>query len=139
MVAYLLAVDRGNRDFVPSGDHRSAAAQTATCGRKKTSGFHIAQAARSCRLPTERGRFTPEAPSELFRDWQRTQTQSSVTVFGPETANECPVLQRAGTTAERHTLRAGSSENIRFCALLIGARQENYFFSWDRRQQRRAF
>jgi transposase len=26
MVAYLLAVDRGNRDFVPSEDHRRAAA-----------------------------------------------------------------------------------------------------------------
>jgi transposase len=26
MVAYLLAVDRGKRDFVPAGDHRSAAA-----------------------------------------------------------------------------------------------------------------
>src|SRR6516225_1367063 len=33
------------------------------------------------RLPTERGRFTPEALSVLFRDWQRTQTQSSVTAL----------------------------------------------------------
>jgi hypothetical protein len=31
----------------------------------------------------------------LFQEWQRTQTQSSVMAFGPETANGCPVLQRA--------------------------------------------
>jgi hypothetical protein len=32
--------------------------------------------------------------SGLFRDWQRTHTQSSVTAARPETANGCPVLQR---------------------------------------------
>src|SRR3954471_21446618 len=33
--------------------------------------------------------------SGLFRDWQRTHTQSSVTARqGPETANGCPVLRR---------------------------------------------
>jgi hypothetical protein len=33
------------------------------------------------RLPTARRRSTPEALSELFRDWQRTQAQSSVTAL----------------------------------------------------------
>src|SRR5208282_4270312 len=47
----------------------------------KSTGLQSAQAARSCRLPTERRRSTPEALSELFRDWQRTQTQSSVTAL----------------------------------------------------------
>ena len=60
------------------------------------------------------GDQTPEAPFGLFQDWQRAQTQSSVMAFGPETANGCPVLQRAGTTAERHTLRAESSAGISF-------------------------
>jgi hypothetical protein len=32
-----------------------------------------------CRL--SEGDHTPEALFELFRDWQRTQTQSSVTAF----------------------------------------------------------
>jgi hypothetical protein len=57
-----------------------------------------------CRL-SEGGR-TPEALYELFRDWQRTQTQSSLTAPSrPETANGCLVLLSAGTDAERHTVR----------------------------------
>jgi hypothetical protein len=41
----------------------------------------------------------------LFRDWQRTQTQSSVTALAePETANGCPVLHRMrGPSAVRHS------------------------------------
>ncbi len=40
----------------------------------------------------------------MFRDWQRTQTQSSATdLTDPEAANGCPVLRDAGTIAERHT------------------------------------
>src|ERR1700758_5604255 len=38
--------------------------------------------------------ITPEAPSELFQDWQRTQPQSSATAARPETANGCPVLRK---------------------------------------------
>src|ERR1700759_5746712 len=48
---------------------------------KQTAGFMTAQAARSRRLPTGRRIKTPEAHYELFRDWQRTQTQSSVTAI----------------------------------------------------------
>ena len=58
-----------------------------------------AQAARSRRLPTGRGIRSPGLYG-LFRDWQRTPTQSSGRVFAPETANRCPVLQ--GPPAERH-------------------------------------
>src|SRR5258705_10632601 len=61
-----------------------------------------------CRL--SEGDQTPEAPFELFRDWQRTQTQSSV-------------------TALRGTLRAAGSEYVGFSALLPCARKENCFFS----------
>jgi hypothetical protein len=39
------------------------------------------QTAWSCRLPTERRRAPSEALYELFRDWQRTHTQSSVTAL----------------------------------------------------------
>src|SRR5580658_7716279 len=64
-----------------------------------------AQAARSRRLPTGPRGTTPEAHYELFRDWQRTQTQSSVTALAePETANGCPVLHRMrGPSAVRHS------------------------------------
>ena len=34
---------------------------------------------------------------------------------------------KAGTNAERHTLRAVGSEAVRFCALLPSARQESFF------------
>ena len=56
-----------------------------------------------CRL--SEGDRTPEALYELFRDWQRTQTQSSVNGSSEsETANGCLVLPSAGTDAERHTI-----------------------------------
>ena len=57
-----------------------------------------------CRL--SEGDRPPEALYVLFRDWQRTQTQSSVMALQePETANGCLVLPSAGTDAERHILR----------------------------------
>jgi hypothetical protein len=64
-----------------------------------------------CRL--SEGDHTPGVLYELFRDWQRTQTQSSVTAhLEPETANGCLVLPRVGTDAERHTLRTVHPEFI---------------------------
>jgi len=43
--------------------------------------------------PLCEGVQTPEAHHELFRDWQRTQTQSSATApWEPEAANRCLVL-----------------------------------------------
>src|SRR5207247_5214085 len=47
---------------------------------KKTTGSHSAQTARSCGCRLSDGDQTPEALSGLFQDWQRTHTQSSVTV-----------------------------------------------------------
>jgi hypothetical protein len=52
------------------------------------------------------GDHTPEALYELFRDWRRTQTQSSVTApSGPRQQMDVLVLPSAGTDAERPTLR----------------------------------
>ena len=60
-----------------------------------------------CQVPQKAAgatKATSEAPSSMFRDWQRTQTQSSATALtDPEAANGCPVLRDAGTFAERHT------------------------------------
>jgi hypothetical protein len=60
-----------------------------------------------CQVPLKAAgatKATSEAPSSMFRDWQRTQTQSSATALTePEAANGCPVLRDAGTIAERHT------------------------------------
>ncbi len=74
----------------------SATTRLYTCGRTQDYGsistaetdrMNNAQTARSCRLPTERRRSHPEALYELFWDWQRTLTQSSVTAPSkPETA-----------------------------------------------------
>src|SRR5436309_702278 len=47
---------------------------------EKTTESHSAQTARSCSCRLSDGDQTPEALFELFQDWQRTQTQSSVTV-----------------------------------------------------------
>ena len=60
-----------------------------------------------CQVPQKAAgatKATSEAPSSMFRDWQRTQPQSSATALTePEAANGCPVLRDAGTIAERHT------------------------------------
>src|SRR5437899_12504108 len=52
MVAYLLAVDRQQRDFTPAEERRTAAAEY--CRNQQDE--QNAQTARSCRLPTERRR-----------------------------------------------------------------------------------
>jgi hypothetical protein len=81
MVAYLLAVDRGERDFVRFADPpEHGGLETAALRAKKTTGSHSAQTARSCGCRLSDGDQTPEALFELFQDWQRTHTQSSVTV-----------------------------------------------------------
>ena len=70
----------------------------------------------SCRL--SEGDRPPEALYELFRDWQRTHTQSSVTAPSrPETANGCVVLPSAGTDAERHTVRVEHPGTVELHAL----------------------
>ena len=81
MVAYLLAVDRGATRFrtVRRSAERSGL-ETAALPGEKTTGSHSAQTARSCGCRLSDGDQTPEALFELFQDWQRTHTQSSVTV-----------------------------------------------------------
>src|SRR3989441_1715429 len=54
--------------------------ETAALPGEKTTGSHSAQTARSCGCRLSDGDQTPEALFELFQDWQRTDTQSSVTV-----------------------------------------------------------
>src|SRR5438552_4005533 len=63
MVAYLLAVDRGQRDFVPFADSQSAAAYKPRPSGGKTTGSHSAQTARSCGCRLSDGYQTPEALS----------------------------------------------------------------------------
>jgi len=53
-----------------------------------------------CRLCE--GDHTPEALSELFRDWQRTQTQSSVMALRAGDREWMSGSAKAGTLAERH-------------------------------------
>jgi hypothetical protein len=54
--------------------------ETAALLANKTTGSHSAQTARSCGCRLSDGDQTPEALFELFQDWQRTHTQSSVMV-----------------------------------------------------------
>jgi hypothetical protein len=47
--------------------------------------------------PLGEGVHTPEAPHELFRDWQRTQTQSSATALkSPRLQMDVWFCSRAG-------------------------------------------
>ena len=51
---------------------------------------------------------TPEAPFGLFRDWQRTQTQSSVrTLWSLRQQMDVRFCGEQEPPAERHTLRNG--------------------------------
>ena len=94
MVAYLLAVDR-RRTRVCTRRECQRHSGLKPPGRKRLQDYSARRlpGPAVCRL--SEGDQTPEAPFELFRDWQRTQTQSSVTALqGPETVNGCLVLRR---------------------------------------------
>ena len=100
MVAYLLAVGRGERDFAPAEDHRDCGGLS-TDGKGKT-GLHSAQSPRSCGCRPDGGDQTPEALFEMFQDWQRTQTQSSETALaGPRPNDVRFCVEQA--RAERHS------------------------------------
>ena len=108
MVAYLLAVDRGQRDFVPAEDSQQCGGLEPPPGRK-TTGLHSAQAARSCSCRLSEGDQTPEAPFGLFRDWQRTQTQSSVTALkGPRQRMDVRFCEGRNHRREAHVRAADS-------------------------------
>src|SRR6266478_3087298 len=63
-------------------------------------------------------------PSNCFETGRRSQTQSSVRPFGAETANGCLVLDRRGTTAERHERELKALKD--FTHALSKARQESF-------------
>jgi hypothetical protein len=76
------------------------------------------------------GDQTPEAPFGLFRDWQRTQTQSSVKAPRGWRQQIDVWFCEAGTNAERHTLRAVGSEYVGFARSSV-ARVRRIVFSLD--------
>ncbi len=80
MVAYLLAVDRREKDFLPSEQEAPRRLRTADAEKNQDYTARRLPGPAVCRL--SEGDQAPEAPFELFRDWQRTQTQSSVTALG---------------------------------------------------------
>ena len=73
IVASIATVHGWGRVFIQQSSSRRVDPTLPSCCIRP-----LAQTARSCMLPTERRRSPPEALYELFRDWQRTQTQSSV-------------------------------------------------------------
>src|ERR1700686_298449 len=97
------------------------------CGRKRLQDYTVRRLPGPAVGRLSKGNQTPEAPFGLFRDWQRTQTQSSVKApRGPRQQIDVWFC-KAGTNAERRTLRAVDSEYVGFCALLRSARQETVF------------
>jgi|GEM_PF-370656 len=104
----------------------SGGLETSAWGRTQRS--HSAQAARSCRLPTERRRSNSRGSLRIVSGL----AASTDSIFcdglqGPETANGCPVLRR------QEPLPRGTSASCgywreRWCALLRSARQENCVF-----------
>jgi hypothetical protein len=80
MVAHMLAVERRNTDFVPAAEFQPTGQRKPFLRREN---IRITRRAR-CQVPQVTPRAsgaTPEALFGLFRDWQRTQTQSSVTAL----------------------------------------------------------
>jgi hypothetical protein len=75
------------------------------------------------------GDQTPEALFELFHAWQRTHTQSSVTVLR-DLRQSMDVRFCEGRNHRRQATRANCGFwQVRQCALLRSARQENPIFS----------
>src|ERR1019366_10598767 len=73
---------------------------------------------------------TPEAPVELFRGWQRTQTQSSVrTLRSPRQQMDVWFCLMQESSAERHCCVAANPDQIN-CAP-SGARTGILCFSLD--------
>ena len=68
------------RDFVPAEDHSTRGGLNRRL-REKKQDYTVRRLPGPADGRLSEGEQTPEAPFELFRDWQRTQTQSSVTAF----------------------------------------------------------
>ena len=83
--------------------HRHGGSVKTFLRRKKHQDHSMRRLPGPASRPLGEGDQTPEALLELFRDWQRTQTQSSATALRSlEAANGCPVLlESRNHTAER--------------------------------------
>ena len=78
-----------------------------------------------CRL--SEGTHIPEALSELFRDWQRTQTQSSVTALRSSRPQmDVWFCKDAGTLSREAYVRSARSRSIQ-CALSRARHQASRF------------
>ncbi len=67
-------------------------------------------------------RKLPRLTLKCFKTGRRTQIQSSVEALGDETANGCLVLDRTGTTAERHRRELKTLNTVTYA--FLPARQE---------------
>lgn len=109
MVAYLLAVDRGQRDFVPFADSERGGIEPRPSGRK-TTGSRSAQNCQVLRLPTERR--TANSRGSLRIVSGLAEYTHSIFCDGPqgsETVNGCPVLRRQELSPR------GTSASCGFC------------------------
>ena len=116
MVAYLLAVDRREREFVPAEDYKTERRpRNRRLGKEKKQDYTVRRLPGPAGGRLSEGDQTPEAPFELFRDWQRTQTQSSVKASGVRDSKWMSGSAKAGTTAERHRceLRMPANADVR--------------------------
>ena len=109
MVAYPLAVDRRETRFRACRRPQHGSGRTRPLGEQDQG-----ETMRGLPVPAggrlSEGDQTPEAPYESFRDWQRTHTQSSVTALrSPRQLMDVRFCTEQEPTAERHTLRVGSS------------------------------
>jgi transposase len=107
MVAMMLAVERRNTDFVPAGEFRRTAAAQKPSREGKSIRIHRCAGCQVAQITGRATEATPEALFGLFRDWQRTQTQSSATaqrsLRQQMDVRFCPVQE---PIAERHTCAA---------------------------------
>jgi hypothetical protein len=98
---------------------------------RKTTESYSAQTARSCWLPTERRRSTSRGALGLFQDWQRTQTQSSVTARkGPRQSMDVRFCE-AGTNRREAYVRTVGFLHVRIARSSV-ARVRRVLFPLDK-------
>ena len=127
----MLAVDRRKQDFVPAEEIAGSGGSVKTFLIRKNKNRIIRCAdCQVLQLADWATEATPEAPFGLFRDWQRTQTQSSVTALrSPRQQMDVRFCWMQEPPAERHTC-AGECPDQSKCAL-SRARPEISRFSLD--------
>src|SRR5205809_4049596 len=104
MVAYLLAVDRGQLYFLPFADPQSSTLFPYTTLFRRNNRITQRADCQVLRLPTERRRSNSRGSLRIVSGLaENTHSIFCDGPHGPETVNGCPVLRRQETTAERHT------------------------------------